>query len=117
MTYQFFFFFFVLIRRPPRSTRTYPLFPCTTLFRSIAMARPFGFPTVAALEVGHYEVIYFKTASEVRRRVNDYGARNGKRFAVEADKNSLQETFVRVTRSEEHTSELQSLMRTSYDVY
>src|SRR3546814_13199281 len=30
----FFFFFFLMIRRPPRSTRTYTLFPYTTLFRS-----------------------------------------------------------------------------------
>src|SRR3546814_11101918 len=31
---SFFFFFFLMIRRPPRSTRTYTLFPYTTLFRS-----------------------------------------------------------------------------------
>src|SRR3546814_16935471 len=31
---MFCFFFFLLIRRPPRSTRTYTLFPSTTLFRS-----------------------------------------------------------------------------------
>src|SRR3546814_18965075 len=34
------FFFFLMIRRPPRSTRTYTLFPYTTLFRSIRRRRP-----------------------------------------------------------------------------
>src|SRR3546814_12782908 len=32
------YFFFLMIRRPPRSTRTYTLFPYTTLFRSVASA-------------------------------------------------------------------------------
>src|SRR3546814_16888358 len=33
-----FCFFFLMIRRPPRSTRTYTLFPYTTLFRSLGLA-------------------------------------------------------------------------------
>src|SRR3546814_13142169 len=36
MSYFFLFVFFVMLRRPPRSTRTYTLFPYTTLFRSKA---------------------------------------------------------------------------------
>src|SRR3546814_20280602 len=39
------FFFFLMIRRPPRSTRTYTLFPYTTLFRSVAMTIRSFFPT------------------------------------------------------------------------
>src|SRR3546814_18220720 len=44
----YYLFFFLMIRRPPRSTRTYTLFPYTTLFRSRAffMAEKFGFDEV-----------------------------------------------------------------------
>src|SRR3546814_11068373 len=38
LLYSLFLCFFVMIRRPPRSTRTYTLFPYTTRFRSLAMA-------------------------------------------------------------------------------
>src|SRR3546814_4582972 len=38
--------FFLMIRRPPRSTRTYTLFPYTTLFRSIMWARSAKFPLI-----------------------------------------------------------------------
>src|SRR3546814_4597493 len=84
-----------MIRRPPRSTRTDTLFPYTTLFRSNVSVR------VNA-------VVYFRV--------------------VEPDKSVLQvENFLQATsqlaqtrlvaRSEEHTSELQSLMRISYAVF
>src|SRR3546814_20607512 len=35
-----------MIRRPPRATRTYTLFPYTTLFRSLSLARPVSMPTL-----------------------------------------------------------------------
>src|SRR3546814_8012455 len=74
------FFFFCLMRlRPPRSTRTYTLFPDTTLFRSRCANR--GDSTSA-------------TTAHCR-----------------------DSTKPRPQRSEEHTSELQSLMRISYAVF
>src|SRR3546814_10484155 len=70
-----------MIRRPPRSTRTYTLFPYTTLFRSRDL-RPAGAgdPAVAAAAAGG-------------------------------------PAGCAACRSEEHTSELQSLMRISYAVF
>src|SRR3546814_2797937 len=78
-----------MIRRPPRSTRTDTLFPYTTLFRSADRAR-----AVCAL-----------APSRRRRRAcaGDRGLRG-----------VLGQCAV---RSEEHTSELQSLMRISYAVF
>src|SRR3546814_10040543 len=75
-----------MIRRPPRSTRTYTLFPYTTLFRSGPGIAP---PPHQA-----------EPACQPQQR---QGARHG---------------LVRgLRRSEEHTSELQSLMRISYAVF
>src|SRR3546814_12718665 len=85
-------FFFLMIRRPPRSTRTDTLFPYTTLFRSF-------------------------TAQNVMRSLamNDTAAVL-KRGALKAALVGA-ETELTVSRSEEHTSELQSLMRISYAVF
>src|SRR3546814_9167149 len=92
-----------MLRRPPRSTRTDTLFPYTTLFRSDAIA------VGAALAVGggagqddvgldRAEGLVVEAAGPHRRRrhVGDHDVR---------------------LRSEEHTSELQSLMRISYAVF
>src|SRR3546814_4815473 len=84
-----------MIRRPPRSTRTYTLFPYTSLFRSIG--RP---STYAAI----LEVL----------RARNYVTMDSKRFLPE-DAGWLAYAFL--VRSEEHTSELQSLMRSSYAVF
>src|SRR3546814_1313164 len=89
-----------MIRRPPRSTRTDTLFPYTTLFRSrraIALRdgrNPIGVPYPAVF------AIY---------SLRDLGT--GKRLVrvAPAARSSI--------RSEEHTSELQSLMRISYAVF
>src|SRR3546814_3226827 len=84
-----FVFVFLMIRRPPRSTRTDTLFPYTTLFRS----RP-----PAALLGRHCTHAARRTREAPRqRRRTAEGARR--------------------PRSEEHTSELQSLMRISYAVF
>src|SRR3546814_14854612 len=86
-------FFFLMIRRPPRSTRTDTLFPYTTLFRS-------------ERRVGRIE----HEPRLVPRRV---GA--GERVRVELERVVVGEQ--ERERSEEHTSELQSLMRISYAVF
>src|SRR3546814_6546673 len=76
-----------MIRRPPRSTRTDTLFPYTTLFRSAARADQRRDPVHRAVEFG--------IGQPTRRAIGE----------------------VRPVRSEEHTSELQSLMRISYAVF
>src|SRR3546814_15497137 len=90
------FFFFLMIRRPPRSTRTDTLFPYTTLFRSARVVQrksPDGDLTILVHQSEG-------NGYDLRGRV------------------LLQEARVfRRARSEEHTSELQSLMRISYAVF
>src|SRR3546814_1160672 len=93
-----------MIRRPPRSTRTDTLFPYTTLFRSKLGGR--------AIAPGLFRpglVRADETAVDVadRRRAS---SRHGNREA-------LPSFSPRPKRSEEHTSELQSLMRISYAVF
>src|SRR3546814_3522445 len=94
-------FFFLMLRRPPRSTRTDTLFPYTTLFRSV------GDPSRLALEdvglaalSGRASGITIERVARLREHTSAIAAerRNG-------------------DRSEEHTSELQSLMRISYAVF
>src|SRR3546814_12434132 len=95
--------FFLMIRRPPRSTRTDTLFPYTTLFRShtafeVAVARQHG---------GGDDIVAVDRLRNRRRerpRIADAGG------AAIADE-------IIADRSEEHTSELQSLMRISYAVF
>src|SRR3546814_18220827 len=97
--------FFLMIRRPPRSTRTDTLVPYTTLFRSRpapdagSLPRP-GAHCQEAEKVG--EKLNGLTVSVIRS-AGDTGQLYG---SVSA----------RDIRSEEHTSELQSLMRLSYAV-
>src|SRR3546814_3328436 len=96
-------FVFVMIRRPPRSTRTDTLFPYTTLFRSIVPLRPAGRGGDQGLGSGDL--------ARRRRKGGVAGVdlrRMDQRLAVEPQPQD---------RSEEHTSELQSLMRNSYAVF
>src|SRR3546814_20596915 len=80
--------FFLMIRRPPRSTRTDTLFPYTTLFRSL------GRRHVALAGVDRQ--LHVDARAVVQRAEHQGGIHD---------------------RSEEHTSELQSLMRISYAVF
>src|SRR3546814_5283860 len=91
-----------MIRRPPRSTRTDTLFPYTTLFRSLCAKSSFPattggvhFPLAQSVPTGYI----------VPMTLNEYMASHGLSEKTLAD------------RSEEHTSELQSLMRISYAVF
>src|SRR3546814_8960828 len=119
----FFFlcFFFLMIRRPPRSTRTDTLFPYTTLFRSqSAGGRGLG---RRASGRGARRV----RPDPVRRAdARAHRPRNGRAIEaalariVGAVRDRLcrrRERGRRLWRSEEHTSELQSLMRISYAVF
>src|SRR3546814_15373444 len=88
------FFFFLMIRRPPRSTRTDTLFPYTTLFRSDRA-------------IGHDQRCgegIVEPGGDRRRQMN-------------IGHNIFGDPAIGHERSEEHTSELQSLMRISYAVF
>src|SRR3546814_3909441 len=91
-----------MIRRPPRSTRTDTLFPYTTLFRSDTD----GVFTDGSPEAG-------QCGPAVPILIN--GVPNGT-YAVPTDSSHL-DLANAPERSEEHTSELQSLMRISYAVF
>src|SRR3546814_11581850 len=91
------FFFFLMIRRPPRSTRTDTLFPYTTLFRS---------ECVPLIDFAVFGVRF--TQGPVAEGDAAHAA-EGVRL--------VKGVRPRVVRSEEHTSELQSLMRISYAVF
>src|SRR3546814_20993742 len=92
------FFFFLMIGRPPRSTRTDTLFPYTTLFRSAGLAVELvpDHPAQHRVAPQRAPVQRFHAAFSQHQRFASAVARD---------------------RSEEHTSELQSLMRISYAVF
>src|SRR3546814_4139810 len=105
-----------MIRRPPRSTRTYTLFPYTTLFRSWGAQTqrsienfPFGATERMPIGIVHAQAIVKQAAARVNRK---HGLDPKIADAIEA---AAQEVIA--GRSEEHTSELQSLMRISYAVF
>src|SRR3546814_13949113 len=106
-------FFFLMIRRPPRSTRTDTLFPYTTLFRSFSALVFLALPYVT-LHRQHIEVtILTDRFPPAIRRWTDRLA-NGFIILFAVWFGSYAFDFA---RSEEHTSELQSLMRISYAVF
>src|SRR3546814_10629380 len=99
-----------MIRRPPRSTRTDTLFPYTTLFRSLKHA--------AAGEVFHLTGIDDPAAQTVAlARTSSFEAVHLVVRAGESLPAHKVDGSITLHRSEEHTSELQSLMRISYAVF
>src|SRR3546814_5349998 len=97
-----------MIRPPPRSTRTDTLFPYTTLFRSLDSLKGEG---TSSWKEGHrtgWGVLF--------ERVNHEDTTSKNAEAVGWEKGQV-ENQVQTIRSEEHTSELQSLMRISYAVF
>src|SRR3546814_2409344 len=131
-----------MIRRPPRSTRTDTLFPYTTLFRSQALHKVSEiYDRIAFAAVGRYNEFENLRIAGVRladmrgyaydRRdvtgpglANAYAQTLGTIFSSGGEKPYEVELFVAEIgeapaddRSEEHTSELQSLMRISYAVF
>src|SRR3546814_3198790 len=93
--------FFLMIRRPPRSTRTDTLFPYTTLFRSHTWVISTGLNSLETFQLqllaGELPLLLF-CSSLLDQTESLTRSRN-------------------LPRSEEHTSELQSLMRISYAVF
>src|SRR3546814_15105944 len=133
-------FFFLMIRRPPRSTRTDTLFPYTTLFRSQAQplrhgqrvlqaglaARQVGAQHLVvgrqdqAREVLHhlllelFDVLVGAADAEAQRGTGGGGFELFDRAPALGHPG---DASAGAGRSEEHTSELQSLMRISYAVF
>src|SRR3546814_2518171 len=119
--FQMFFVFCLMIRRPPRSTRTDTLFPYTTLFRSQLLYH------VAHSDAKHPVLQELRetfdldaaqpTETEISHAQGSLSGRN--RALLDTVSAAVKEDLLRVkdVRSEEHTSELQSLMRISYAVF
>src|SRR3546814_7687489 len=104
-----------MIRRPPRPTRTYTLFPYPTLFRS--SVRVFG-SDHAGKPVDGYREHTLQPAAPQDAQQRDLAARRVHRRVVLELREFLSRHDQRAqSRSEEHTSELKSLMRNSYAVF
>src|SRR3546814_8917855 len=104
-----------MIRRPPRSTRTDTLFPYTTLFRSVGTADRVR-ETIAQTLAGRGAQVGFDVVSNpefLKEGAAVEDCMRPDRIVIGADNPEAVETL----RSEEHTSELQSLMRISYAVF
>src|SRR3546814_5021486 len=116
-----------MIRRPPRSTRTYTLFPYTTLFRALSLDS--GPRAAGCVKAGVHEHLpahrrdLCECVSAVghgrRRRLPLGSVRRRRRLSHDAavDLHWGGAGGGGGDRSEEHTSELQSLMRSSYAVF
>src|SRR3546814_20956707 len=94
-TYISSYIFFLMILRPPRSTRTDTLFPYTTLFRSPIDQEKF---------------------IKEKDQYIDFNEKKSDSLDSVATLINPNEPLI-IARSEEHTSELQSLMRISYAVF
>src|SRR3546814_8605683 len=97
-----------MIRRPPRSTRTDTLFPYTTLFRSQGVDPGLGRGGVAQPDD---DLAFERIINTPKRGLGDKAVQKVHALARATG------TGLLTARSEEHTSELQSLMRISYAVF
>src|SRR3546814_2792238 len=103
-----------MIRRPPRSTRTDTLFPYPTLFRSTLPAAIADFDLSFEVKSPAPSLLLLIRSLRLRHRTATHRAR-----LVDGSAEHIGSAIValRTRRSEEHTSELQSLMRISYAVF
>src|SRR3546814_2071747 len=111
-----------MIRRPPRSTRTDPLFPYTTLFRSPPlgdMRQHFGREAVRLGSLPQLPAEFAATCPRCSKARADPLAQHVALELRDAGQHRRHHPPVGCIdlRSEEHTSELQSLMRISYAVF
>src|SRR3546814_1373019 len=108
-----------MIRRPPRTTRTDTLFPYTTLFRSPVEHKPgaeIDSDEALAVAAGDIGTTIFHPVGTCRMG-DDSGAVVDARLRVHGLAGLRIADASVMPRSEEHTSELQSLMRISYAVF
>src|SRR3546814_5324180 len=123
-------FFFLQLRRPPRSTRTDTLFPYTTLFRSKQTLMLAGDPpqsiylilegSVSILledENGREIVLAYLNPGDFFGELCLFPEQQSRTAIVRTRTPTLAAELNYDARSEEHTSELQSLMRISYAVF
>src|SRR3546814_10585425 len=126
--------FFLMIRRPPRSTRTDTLFPYTTLFRSAGVAGaggaragvrqrrqliewPLYLSEISAMKAGKDKVIAIHyTLTVDGEKVESSHDRDEQLWILLGHGQLIPGLETALERSEEHTSELQSLMSISYAV-
>src|SRR3546814_3400713 len=112
-----------MIRRPPRSTRTDTLFPYTTLFRSLPSPVAFflsaAWRTSPILVKNHDLPHRFTARQPVKCEIDLVEPQCVRQQFVDRQlAGAIQRDEARqIARSEEHTSELQSLMRISYAVF
>src|SRR3546814_18103506 len=118
-----------MIPRPPRSTRTDTLFPYTTLFRS--ELKPYEQVAVYAKVTGFVKQLHVDRGDRVRKgqllavleapeMEQQYLSDKSTEQKIHSDYLYAKQAYERLaeaSRSEEHTSELQSLMRISYAVF
>src|SRR3546814_9965973 len=106
-----------MLRRPPRSTRTDTLFPYTTLFRSdgASLSRR----TIGRCEGDRGAASVRGSADAITQGAVDHAGDRPGRCTVRRPLAACagERMMLRPNRSEEHTSELQSLMRISYAVF
>src|SRR3546814_9969750 len=117
-----------MIRRPPVSTRTATLFPYTTLFRSaLGLVAVAEHVDVLAVLVGEHGLVVDQHCVELAAALHlhareqarrEHAVRVGQhRAGADGAGGRVDLVVDEVHRSEEHTSELQSLMRISYAVF
>src|SRR3546814_2730963 len=122
-----------MIRRPPRSTRTYTLFPYTTLFRSASAPHIAESAAAVGRILAHGDPVYgintgFGKLASVRIDAADlatlqrnivlsHAAGTGAPSPAPVVRLMMALKLASLARSEEHTSELQSIMRISYAVF
>src|SRR3546814_2747452 len=104
-----YFFFFLMLRRPPRSTRPDTLLPYTPLFRSACDAVP--------VSVHQYRIGAGAQREDILEQVPVDQQAGNRRDQHRKAQYASQQQAPGIWRSEEHTSELQSLMRNSYAVF
>src|SRR3546814_7714162 len=103
-----------MIRRPPRSTRTDTLFPYPPLFRSADLGSDHGADHAAQHRAdGFVLAAVIGAAGQAQRQRQGHGRHR----QISSCPHALVFLLFRDVRSEEHTSELQSLMRISYAVF
>src|SRR3546814_3949111 len=100
-----------MIRRPPRSTRTDTLFPYTTLFRSLPRSRK------APGRGSDGQRDSSKDRCLLQAEWTGRPTWPGRELTQMTDSTPIRAAIDQAPRSEEHTSELQSLMRISYAVF